>query len=133
MDHFRGVDLRILEHTAGDHVRRAVAGLFARLEHQFHPAFEKVFIFLQDLCGAEQHGRMHVMPAGMHLSGILRAETLFRNFGQRESVHVRTEEEDLSFLFSEQDRDAGLAAFLRLTAEFHQFVPYVFLRPGILH
>ena len=62
---------RIL-HAAGlDHIFRAAFRLFVGLEQQLNVSAEGFGHALQHHRGAQQHGRMHVVTAGVHHAGIL--------------------------------------------------------------
>ena len=58
------------EQAVLDHLARAAAALFGRLEDQVHRALETVAVRGQVLRGGQQHGDVAVMSAGMHFSGM---------------------------------------------------------------
>ena len=53
------------------HPQSAHGGLLRRLEHQAHVAGKLVLHLVEDLGGAQQHGHVVVMAAGMHHAGNL--------------------------------------------------------------
>ena len=52
------------------HGLRAAAAFFGGLENEMYGA-GKIALLCQQLCRAQKHGGMTIMPAGMHLSDIL--------------------------------------------------------------
>jgi len=62
------IDFKIFEQTFVDHLVRAIAAFFSRLEYQMDFAV-KVFCFVQIFGSGKQCCRMPVMTAGMHLAG----------------------------------------------------------------
>ena len=56
------------------HLQSAHGGLLRRLEHQAHVAGKLVLHLVEDLGGAQQHGHVVVMAAGMHLALVVGGE-----------------------------------------------------------
>ena len=84
------VDMRILEHTGLDHGRRAGERFLVRLEHQLDHPVQVNLPFLEQPCGAEQHGRMQVVSACMRTrAGGRERQAAF--FAHRQRVHIRTQ------------------------------------------
>ena len=70
-----GLDRELLEQAAADRAIAAalgIAGLLGRLEDEAHSAVETAALG-EILGGTQEHGGVAVVPAGMHLSLVLRA------------------------------------------------------------
>ena len=81
------IDREPLEQPIGDHRRPALAVFLGRLEDKHRPAIE-LAIPSQMLCSTQEHGRMPVMPAGMHyplMAGSMRERVLLNN---RQGIHI---------------------------------------------
>ena len=95
-DRDAGIVVRAEHHVAGEAVEQpflhhhlaAAAVLLGRLEDEMHRAVE-VAGFGQVAGGAQQHGGVAVMAAGMHHAGVLRAVFELVGLGHRQRVHVR--------------------------------------------
>lgn len=68
--------------------------LFCGLKNQQNVRRELVRVFLEDLCRAEQHGGVPVVPAGVHFAGDLGAVGEAGLFLQRERVHICPQGDD---------------------------------------
>ena len=66
------VHRELLEQAVLDHLARAAAAFFGRLEDQVHGAVE-IAVLRQVLGRAQQHRGMAVVAAGVHLAGVLAA------------------------------------------------------------
>ena len=69
-----GVDVRVLQHARVDHGLVAAdlvgrAALLVGLEHELHAAGQLGLAAFQDAGGAQQHGGVRVVPAGVHVVG----------------------------------------------------------------
>ncbi len=83
-----------LQHPLLDHQPRTVVPLLSRLEHEHHVTAQPVPPLGEQPGRTDQHGRVQVVPAGMHPAldlGRVRDAALLRQ-GQR--VHVGTQEHD---------------------------------------
>ena len=72
------------------HLARTAAALFGGLEDQVDRAVE-VAVFGQILRRRQKHGRVAVMPAGVHLAGVLAGVGKGIELLQRQCVHVGTQ------------------------------------------
>ena len=70
----RGLWRRVVEQTLINHVAGAVHPLLARLEHEEDGAGEFLAPGAQYPRRADQHGRMRVVPAGVHVAVRVRSE-----------------------------------------------------------
>ena len=61
------VDARVFQCPALDHGQRAARPFFRRLKQQFDLAVQIKLMFLQQLGGSQQNGRMGIVAAGMHV------------------------------------------------------------------
>ncbi len=82
-----GVDREALEQPVLDHHRRAAFGLLGRLEDEGHAAVE-IRVGGQPARGAEQHRRVAVVAAGVHLPGVPRMVGELVHLDQRQGIHV---------------------------------------------
>ena len=96
----------------------AAAALLRRLEEHLDRAGELVLAIGQDTGDAEQHGRVGVVAAGVHLAVDLRAIRHVVLFVDRQRVHIGPEEDDLARPLAAADqagyaghRDAGADVF----------------------
>src|SRR5919112_5857545 len=110
-----------VHHPGLDELLPAAGGeLLGVLEHEAHLAPDTVLHLREDLRGPQQHGRVAVVPAGVHRARVLRGEleVVLLLYGQR--VHVgpagrhgrvaHTGGERLRVLLAEPWRDARLRA-----------------------
>ena len=131
MEHHSRVHMRVFQQAARDHIRGALENFFSRLEFQLDRSFQLVLMGLEQLRCTQQHGRMHIVAAAMHLAGDFRAELFTRVLGDGQGVHIGTQQNGLAWLFSAcQRNDTGLAAVLWLIAHFRQRLLDQFLRVG---
>ena len=130
MDHFCGVHMRVLQYARVHHVLSPFAGFLAGLKHELDLAFQQCLVVLQELCGAKEHGGVHIVSAGMHLSRTLGRKGLAGNLLQRKGVHISPQQDHLPTRLAHKDRIPGGAHLLRLIPHFHQPVPYELLRAG---
>ena len=56
----------IFQHAVFHHISCAGQLFLGRLEHQFDGARKGAFIFLEELCRPQQHGRVEIVAAGVH-------------------------------------------------------------------
>ena len=63
----------VLQQAVGQHIRRTLEDLLGGLEFQLDRAFQLVLVGLEQLCRAQQHGRVHIVAAAVHLAGHFRA------------------------------------------------------------
>jgi len=97
------VDREALEQAVGHHRRRAAAVLFGRLEDEAHGAVE-IALLREQLCCAEQHRHVAVVPAGVHAAGVQRrVGAALGGLGEGEGIHVG----------AQADRAAAVAGFQR--------------------
>nr|GEU28156.1 probable 3-hydroxyisobutyrate dehydrogenase-like 2, mitochondrial [Tanacetum cinerariifolium] len=82
-----GVHRALLEQAVFDHAPGAGTAFFGRLENQVHRAIE-VAMLSQVFCCAEQHGRMAVMAARVHLAGMARRVLERVHFLHGQGIHV---------------------------------------------
>ena len=123
--------MRVFQQAARDHIRGTLENFFSRLEFQLDRSFQLVLMGLEQLRCTQQHGRMHIVAAAMHLAGDFRAELFTRVLGDGQGVHIGTQQNGLAWLFSAcQRNDTGLAAVLWLIAHFRQRLLDQFLRVG---
>ena len=96
-----------VEHTLVDHVLGTVVALFAWLEHEPDLAGEFRLVFGQKAGGAEQHGDMSVVAAGMHHLLILRTPGDVQVFLQWQCIHVAAQQNGWARLACVQVSDDG--------------------------
>ena len=131
MEHHSGVHMRVFQQAARDHIRGALENFFGRLEFQLDRTFQLVLVSLEQLRRTQQHGRMHIVAAAMHLAGDFRAELFTRVLGDGQGVHIGTQQDSLAGLFAAcQRNDTSLAAVPRLIAHFRQCLLDQLLRVG---
>jgi hypothetical protein len=81
------VDRKPVEEAAGDHRLCTQPVLLGRLEDQMHRAVEAALAG-QDLAGAEHHGHVPVVAAGVHRAVVPRPVRQRIALGQGQPVHV---------------------------------------------
>ncbi len=81
------LDRKALEQAILDHHRRPAFRFLGRLEDEHGDAVE-IRVVGQVAGGAEQHGGMAVVAAGVHLALVFRVMREFVQFAQRQRVHV---------------------------------------------
>jgi hypothetical protein len=116
------IRLRLVERAFFEHQRRAPflssgRPFFRRLKNEFHRAGQLILHPCEDLRHAHENGHMRVVTAGMHHADRLpvvgrlhlRRKRQARLFGDRQSVHVCTQRNDLSRpAASEDTHDASV-------------------------
>ena len=87
------------------HVTRAVMPFFARLEHEHDGSGKRVALRRKEPGGADEHGNMRIMAAGVHRPlgrrGIVEPGILM----QRQGIHIATQQHSAPVVRSAQDRD----------------------------
>ena len=95
--------------TVIEHRLHPAAPFFGGLEDEADCAVETAFAG-QRPGGAEQHGGVAVMAAGMHDPGIARGMVVFRLFGDTQGVHIRAKGDGtVAAAVAQGGDDAGLA------------------------
>ena len=120
------IDLRDVEtvhHPFGTHHLRPATVFFGGLENQRHAARE-IARLNHVLSGPQQHRRMAVMAAGMHLSGMGRCVFDPRFLEDRQCVEIRTQPDRRARTCPVDDRHNA-----RLRDAFVNFVNAEFLQP----
>ena len=111
----------ILQHAGLDAALRAFQCLLAGLEQQLDSALKLILMLLQQLGGAQHHGRMGVMAAGVHLAGIFRGEVHLCLLLDGQRVHIAADQKALARLLApSQDHQPARAAVLGLITHFLQ-------------
>ena len=111
----------ILQHAGLDAALRAFQCLLAGLEQQLDSALKRILMLLQQLGGAQHHGRMGVMAAGVHLAGIFRGEVHLCLLLDGQRVHIAADQKALARLLAPgQDHQPARAAVLGLITHFLQ-------------
>ena len=82
------VDRKTLEESVADQRGRTSPALLGRLEDQHHPAPRRRMIS-EVASRAQEHGRVGVVPAGVHDAGMLGPRLGVGRFLDRQRVHVR--------------------------------------------
>jgi hypothetical protein len=82
-----GLHREALEQPVAHHLAGAAAAFFGRLEDEVHGAIE-VAVLRQVLGGSEQHRRVAVVAAGVHLPGLRALVREGVELGDRQGVHV---------------------------------------------
>ena len=95
----RDVEEALVEHEAS-----AVLALLAGLEHEQHPAGELAGTVGEQAGGADEHRRVGVVPAGVHLVVVLRGEVEPGVLGERQRVHVAAQQHRRPRLAAGQQR-----------------------------
>ena len=80
------------------HPQSAHGGLLRRLEHQAHVAGKLVLHLVEDLGGAQQHGHVIVMAAGMHLALVVGCEGQAGLLLDRQSINIGAQRHGLARL-----------------------------------
>ena len=125
MDHQGPLYRRIFQQPCPDHVRRAFKDLLRRLKHELYRAAYVLLMPLQQARRAQQHGRVHIMAAGVH-GAIGRSKIHLRLFLNGQCVHICPEQKHLSRFFpSHHGHQARTAAKLRRTAHLLQLGLYI--------
>ena len=88
----------VLDHGCGAAGARFVETFLGRLKQQLDPALPRIrlgcVVLLEDLGGAQQHGRVGVVAAGMHDPGVVGLEGMFDLLLDGQRVHVRPNAND---------------------------------------
>jgi len=105
VQHRDGFDLRIVHRAGLDHRQRTARPFFGRLEEQHDAPVQRVARPLQLARSSEQHRRMRVVSAGVHLSRDLRAAVLARILADRQGVHVGAQAAHMSGQCAADDAD----------------------------
>ena len=116
------IDVKAVHHPFLHHHLAAAAGFLGRLEQQGHAAFE-VAGLSQVFGRPQQHRRMTVMAAGMHLARMGAGVGHAGFFGDGQRIHIRTQAHRGPLALTIDDRDdAGLGDPLvqLIDAEFAQ-------------
>ena len=91
MKHHSGVHMGVFQQAARDHIRGALENFFGGLEFQLDRSFQLVLVSLEQFRCTQQHGRMHIVAAAMHLAGDFRAELFTESSGMgRASISARS-------------------------------------------
>jgi hypothetical protein len=111
------VDQPVIEHEA-----RAMMPLLARLEHEHHGAGQAIARRAEQLCRADEHRDMRVMPARVHRAAGFGGKVEPRILEQGQRVHVAAQQHGAAIGGAAQDGDeAGgrrpLAKFERQPGE----------------
>ena len=61
--------MRVFQQAARDHIWGTLENFLGRLEFQLDRTFQLVLVSLEQLRCTQQHGRMHIVAAAMHLAG----------------------------------------------------------------
>lgn len=69
MEHHSSVHMRVFQQAARNHIWGTLENFFSRLEFQLDRSFQLVLMGLEQLRCTQQHGRMHIVAAAMHLAG----------------------------------------------------------------
>ena len=77
-----------VERAGLDHGKRADGDLLGRLEDDAHLAYQRIGGIAQDAHGAEHHGHVRIMAAGVHDAGVFGGEGKARLLGNGQRVHV---------------------------------------------
>ncbi len=116
MNHQRRIHIRIVQQAGFYHIAGTLKDLFGRLKHEFYRTFYLLFMHLQKFCRAQQHGRVHVVPAGVH-TAIHRRKILLCFFFDGQCIHIRPKQKYFPFsLPSRQGDQTGFTAFFSGTA-----------------
>ena len=121
MDHHGRVHMGIFQHACADHIVGPLKQLLGRLEHQLDRTRQLVLMGFQQLGGAQQHRRVHIMAAAVHPARRFAAILDLRFFLDGQGVHIRTDQDRPAFLFAAgQGHQAAFSALLRRVAHFRQ-------------
>ena len=110
----RGVYVRVLHESCGDHLLSASEDLFARLEHELDRALQLVLMLFEQLRRSEQHRRVQIVSAAVTIA-VCRSEGQPGLLGHRQRVHVASDQQHFAAV-ADGRRHARLAAQLRLIA-----------------
>ena len=87
MESHTGINLRIFKDSGCKHFLCTGKALLVRLKYKFNIAFKFICMCFEELCGAKEHGRMHIVTAGMH-EAVLGSEFYRRFLFYCKSIHV---------------------------------------------
>ena len=125
MHHHTGVYLWIFKHTVLNHIIRAFKNFFRRLKHEFDSTLYFIFVCFQYPCCTQKHCCMQVMAASMCIP-IFRSKRFTRFFCHRQGVHISTQHENASGLFTARHcHNSCFSAILRCIAHGFQFTFYI--------
>ncbi|MNC39229.1 hypothetical protein D3C75_878780 [compost metagenome] len=99
MKHHCCIHFRIFENPVFKHHPGSVQGFFTRLKHKLNRPVKLPFVRLQDLRSSEQHRRMQIMTACMHVS-VQRRKRKIRFFLNGQPIHIRTDKNHLPVMLS---------------------------------
>ena len=105
---YRG-ERRVLEHAVGDHRGRPGQRLLGRLEDQLDAAAERAADGRERVRHTQRDGRVHVVAAGVHLSGHERRERDTARLLDGQRIHVRAHAHGRPGSAADHADDAGPA------------------------
>ncbi len=109
VQHRDRLDRRIVERAFVDHRQRAAGSFFRRLEQQHRGAVKRLARLVQHPRRAEQHRRVRVVAARVHLPGDRRRARFAGIFRDRQCIHVGAQADDVSAMRAAHDAEhAGL-------------------------
>ena len=108
----RRIDRRIFKQSVFQHIARAFECLLRGLEHQFHRAAKRVFVFFQHFRRRQQHRRVHIVSAGMSRFAGGAGKRLAALLRHRQRVHVGAQQKRFAGLA--ECRCHAMSAFCRL-------------------
>ena len=110
MHHDGGVHIGIFEHTGVNHVLGAAENLLGGLEHELDGALNLVLMGLEQPGGAQQHGGVHIVAAGVH-PAVGAGKRLAGGLLNGQGVHIGAEQNGLAgVLAAQQHHKSRLAA-----------------------
>ena len=123
MDHQARLGLRVLQKAVAYHILRTLQQLFRALEHEFDGAFQLRFVVFQQLRCAQEHGRVHIMAAGMHIA-VGGGEGDIRLLPDGKGVHICPEQEN-GTAAAHGGGETCLSAVFRSVAKLLQLRPHI--------
>ena len=119
MQRQRRARLRRIQNARFEHGLRARKALLVGLEDELHRAVQLRLVRAQKFRRAQQHGRVHIVPAGVHIS-VFRAEGKVGLLRHLERVHVCAQQHAAPRVFSRDLRDHAAAKSARRIAHLAQ-------------
>ena len=101
-------DVRSVEYSGIAHFHAASTAFFGGLKQELDGASELRLSLVQQLCRAEQHRCVTIVPAGVHLAVDLAAKRNVRLFLNRQRVHIGSQGNTGRLTATQRRHDARL-------------------------
>lgn len=101
----------VFQYPAGQHGLGSGEALLVRLKHQLHGALQFALVVPEQSGGAQKHGGMHIVAAGVHIA-VVRLKGQVRFVTHPQGVHIGPEQDTFAGILSrDRGNDTALADF----------------------